>query len=439
MAGDRVLVAVSGGSDSVALLHLLWRLRDELDIDLCAAHLDHALRAESRDEADFVRRFCAALCVPLVERRISVNTALGRGQGGVEQVAREVRYAFLREAAAEAGCQLIALGHHRGDQAETLLQRLVRGSGPGGLAAMQPRSGTLIRPLLDISREEILAYLCAHDLSWVEDPSNRDPRFTRNRIRSELLPLLQTFNPRIEDGLCRLAQRLACEEDYWAAQVGSLSMAEGEVRLALGECRRWHPALRDRMLRRAMEQVRGDLRRIEEKHVNAAAALLQGGGEYKECHLPGLWVAADCGVLRLRGAPPQAALPFSIEIPAPGSYVLPEGRTLQVSLSDQALGEGAHAVEFCACEIPFPLRVRSWHAGDRIRPTGLGGQKKVKDVFREARLPREERGRVPLLLGAGRVLWVAGLRRCEGLLPLPEPGKILRVVLDDAKMETLRL
>ncbi|WP_305041565.1 tRNA lysidine(34) synthetase TilS [Geoalkalibacter sp.] len=440
VAGDRVLVAVSGGGDSMALLHLLWSLREDFGVILRAAHLDHALRPQSAAEADFVRSFCEHLAVPLHVARIAVPDHLERGCGGVEQVAREVRHRFLAQAAMEADCNLIALGHHRGDQAETLLHRLVRGAGPTGLAGMRPRNGRLIRPLLGVARGEILAYLQERGIGWVEDPSNQDLGLTRNRLRHLVLPLLETFNPRVEEGLARLAERFAREEDYWRLQVEPLVESFGEVRLPLAETAALHPALRDRVLRQAMLRARGDLRGIEDKHVAAAAHLLEKSGRgRKDFHLPGLWLVAERGWLRLLPELPEVPPAFCLDIPAPGVYRLPDGRCLRLSLEDRARGESPRAVEYAAEALGFPLRARSWRAGDRMRLEGMTGRKKIKDLFAEARLSRDERSRAPLLLHGEEILWLAGVRRCAGLRPLAGGGKILRVVLDDAKMETLRL
>lgn len=439
-AGDRILVAVSGGGDSVALLHLLWSLRAEFGVDLHAAHLDHALRAESAAEADFVRSWCAGLGVPLRVARIAVGERLEPGRGGLEQVARAARHEFLRETAAEMGCNLIALGHHRGDQAETLLHRLVRGAGPTGLVAMRPRSGHLVRPLLGVSRGEIRAYLLRQGLCWVEDSSNQDLGMARNRLRHEVLPLLETFNPRIEEGLARLAERLAREEDYWRLQVESWVKPGADVCLPQAQTAALHPALRDRVLRQAIGQARGDLRGIEDKHVAAAARLLQKSGMgRKEYHLPGLWLLAEQGMLHFRTEPPTSLPAYSISIPTPGVYVLPDGRCLRLSLEERPRGESPRAVEYSAAEVCFPLRVRSWRPGDRMRLSGMPGRKKVKELFLEARLSLEERSRVPLLVREAEILWLVGLRRCDGRGPSADGGKILRVVLDDAKMETLRL
>ena len=326
--GDAVLVAVSGGADSVALLHILTSLAAALDIRVHAAHLDHALRPESRDEALFVEHLCGALQVPLTLQRIAVREVLRPGMGGLEQAARTVRRRFLEEAADLAGCRLIALAHHAGDQAETFLHRLLRGAGPGGLAAMRPHSVRFIRPLLGVTKGDILSYLKERDLPWVEDASNQDVSLTRNRIRHELLPLLKTFNPRIEDHLCRLSARFALEEDCWAEKIPPLAVWEGELHLSLAQIAGLHPAIRDRVVRQAMHEVRGDLRGIEEKHVAAVSALLVRSG-HKQCHLPGLWVGKTPEVLRFRRAEPDAAQAFSLQVDAPGLWVLTDGRSIR--------------------------------------------------------------------------------------------------------------
>lgn len=436
--GDAVLVAVSGGADSVALLHILTCLADVLAIRIHAAHLDHALRPESRDEALFVQRLCCELQVPLILQRIAVRETLHPGMGGLEQTARTIRRRFLEDAADHAGCRLIALAHHAGDQAETFLHRMLRGAGPGGLAAMQPQSGRFIRPLLSVTKSAILAYLKQQDVPWVEDVSNQDVSLTRNRIRHELLPLLKTYNPRIEDQLCRLSNRFALEEDFWSEQIVPLAVQEGELRLSLSQIAGLHPALRDRVVRQAMQEVRGDLRGIEEKHVAAVSALLGRSG-YKQCHLPGLWIGKTSDALRFRRSAPVVAPGFLVQVSDAGHWVLPDGRSMRFEIDEVSQGQGPLQVEFSAASVAFPLLVRSWRAGDRIRPAGLAGHKKIKKIFIEERILPEERMRIPILTHGEEVLWIAGLRRCAGHLPEPGQGKILRVVLEDVKTKTLGL
>jgi tRNA(Ile)-lysidine synthase len=201
--GDRLLVAVSGGPDSMALLHVLALLRSKMGHALVAHGVDHGLRTEAAAELDLAAELSRTLAVPFDRTGLRVPPG-----GNLQARARDARYAALRAAAARAGCSAIATAHHRADRAETVLLRLLRGAGPRGLAVLPPRSGDLVRPLLRATREAIDAHLARHGVPFARDPSNRDPRFLRVRVRMELLPLLRALSPSIEEHLCALADQL---------------------------------------------------------------------------------------------------------------------------------------------------------------------------------------------------------------------------------------
>ncbi|MBE0596728.1 MAG: tRNA lysidine(34) synthetase TilS [Desulfuromonadales bacterium] len=429
--GDRVLVALSGGADSVCLLHLLRTLVPRFGLTLEAAHLDHGMRPESVADAGFVAQLCAQLAIPLTLDRVQVPQEARRQRRGVEETARDLRRDFLRRVAAAQGCRVIALGHHRGDQAETVLHRLLRGTGPTGLAGMRPQNGPFIRPLLAVTREQILAFLARHRLDWREDATNADPQFTRNRIRHQLLPLLQQFNPQLEPRLAELSRRLWLEEDYWRRESESglarlaRFAAEGELRLDRCGLLALHPALRARVVRLALEKVRGDLHGVAAVHLESLESLLQGDRPQAEAHLPGAWVACRYDQLWLRRQMPAAPPPCRIEITAPGIFSLPGGE-LRVTVETAAVGEGAYAIELAADAIAFPLCVRRPRPGDRFRPSGGSGRRKLKEFFIDSRVEREAR-RETLVLEGEQILWLIGRRRCEGSRPCP--GKpVLRVV-----------
>lgn len=431
--GDRVLVALSGGPDSVALLHLLVGASRRLKLDLHAAHLDHALRDESREDARFVSDLCSSLGIPLVVERRDVAALARLHRKGLEETARDQRRRFLLVTARKLGCVAIALGHHRGDQAETVLHRLLRGTGPAGLAGMRPRNGLFIRPLLSFSRGQILTFLSEQGHSFVEDASNRERRFTRNRIRLELLPLLGEFNPRLEEHLAGLARRFAEDEDFWnveaaGALAGLRQAGERESWLDRLRLLALHPALRSRVLRMALGEVRGHLDGLSAVHLQALEDLLQGGPAQGEIHLPSAWAARRYQRLWLRTAPPEKSPPFVRVVDGPATVSLPDGRRLLFGLADTPRGEHSGAVEFAAGQVAFPLTVRTFRPGDRFHPLGAPGGKKLKDFFIDQKVEREVRASLPLV-AADDILWVVGVRRCAGYGIKPGGGPVLRIEL----------
>jgi tRNA(Ile)-lysidine synthase len=441
--GDRVLVAVSGGADSVALLHLLHALAPTFPLTVLAAHLDHGMRPESPQDAEFVRGLCAGLDVVLIEGRVDVPVLAAQRRRGLEETAREARRQFLCEAAARQRCVAIALGHHRDDQAETVLFRLLRGSALTGLAAMRPRSTLFIRPLLSFSRQQILDFLAAQRLPFVEDASNADVTFTRNRIRHQVLPLLRDFNPRIEEHLTRFSRRLALEEDYWEREERRLlaelgRVGDAEVRFERGGLLAQHPAVRLRLLRRALLSVRGDLQGVASCHLEGIDGLLLAERPQAELHLPGAWAGRRYEQLWLRRVAPEACPSCLFTIDGPGTYPLPGGGELQVVLVPSPLGEDRRAAEFDAARVPFPLTLRSPRPGDRFRPAGLDGSKKLKDLLIDAKMPREKRQRL-LLVVADEILWVVGMRRCAGWPPAQPGGMVLRLVAQLPESPTIHL
>lgn len=432
--GSRVLVAVSGGADSIALLLLLHRVAGSLELHLEAAHLDHGLRPESPDDARFVEHFCADLGVPLTRERREVAVLARKCRGNLEEIAREVRRDFLMATARSRSCQWVALGHHADDQAETFLMRLVRGSGPSGLAGMRMIDPPIVRPLLVYLRAELLAYLQEEQVSWREDASNSDTAFTRNRIRQDLLPLMVTYNPNVVAQLAGLCAQLDQDKQFWA----------GLVAKELARCGHWQggvftldrlqliaaaPALAGRLVRAALEQVRGDLRGLTAGHVADVLELANAELPQGELDLPGTWVARRYDRLRFCRLRPADADPVEMVLEGPGLYRLPQGQALKLTLETRAQGESAGAVEFAAAATPFPLRLRSWRPGDRFRPSGMRGTKKLQDLFVDLKLPREERQQAVLLLQGDEILWVVGVRRSAGRRPRMA-GEVLRAVVE---------
>ncbi|WP_303721385.1 tRNA lysidine(34) synthetase TilS [Malonomonas rubra] len=433
-SGNRVLVAVSGGVDSVVLLHLLADSAARFGLQVQVAHLDHQIRSNSHYDADFVRQLSDSLQLPCVVGVVDVP-ALKRGAGiSLEMAGRQARRDFLLRTADQVDARMIALAHHRDDQVETFLLRLLRGSGATGLAAMRTLHGRWWRPLLDCSREQIQTYAKTRNLSWVEDASNVDPQFLRNRVRHNLVPQLGEINPQFSGRVSELCRQLQVDEDYWCQQVEAvfpslIESAQDGLRLKRQELLGLHEALRVRVLREALRQLRGDLQRLEAIHLNAIVELVTGKRSQAQLDLPGCWVARRYETLWLRKCAPESVSSYDMELPVPGELRLPCGRVLRVHLTDEPAGEFALAVEFSLAEIGAQLRVRSWQPGDRFEPLGLQGSKKLKLFFGDAKVELEDRLRVPLLISGKQILWLAGMRRSRHATVNERTKEILRVEL----------
>jgi tRNA(Ile)-lysidine synthase len=420
---EAVLVAVSGGSDSVALLHLFGRLRAETPFPLSVAHLNHALRGKESDmDEAFVGELAARHQVPWFTRRLSPGQ-LGDAAEGMEAAARRARYDFLRETAGRIGAARVALGHTRDDQAETFLLRLLRGAGPRGLGGIYPSlHGVFIRPLLEISRESLQLHLRESGVSWREDSSNQDLARTRNRIRHQLLPWLQSqYNPEIDEVLSRTTGVLRDEEEYLDSVTRELARRlvreeEQGLSLAVPAVRVLPPALRRRLLRSFLERATGEpcpppdfettsaLEALVREGRHQAAITIASGLEIRV-------VYSDLVAL-LRPAPvPQASVP----LPVPGEAALPElGLRLsarQVSLAeagDPKRLRSAGRAFLDADALPGPLEVRRRREGDHFRPLGAPGESKLKAFLIDRKVPQPVRDRIPLVVAGDQIAWVVG-------------------------------
>ncbi len=431
--GSRVLVAVSGGADSVALLSLLHQVADSMELQLQAAHLDHALRDTSYADARFVEQLCADLGIPLVVERRDVAGVTKQRKGNLEEVARDIRRDFLENVAQNCHCQLIALGHHADDQAETFLMRLLRGSGPAGLAGMRLVNQPVVRPLLSFHHDELLTYLQENEIAWREDESNLDQAFTRNRVRHNLLPLLESYNPNIRGQLAGLCDLMRQDDDFWVTLVAQEvarcgKWLEGRYTLERSLLLELAPALIGRMIRAVLQQVRGDLRGVTAIHVADILKLARADAPQGELDLPGVWVARRYEKLLFSKQKPEIDAYFETVLSKPGCYSMPDGRQLHLLLDEQTFGEGTETVEFAAASVPFPLQLRHYQPGDRLRPSGMSGTKKLQDLFVDLKLTKEERQKTLVVLKDDEVLWVVGIRRSEGRRP-KDGESVLRIVI----------
>jgi len=439
--GERVLLGVSGGPDSMALLHALWEMRGEFGLRLAVAHLDHGLRPEAAAEEIFVRQAALGLGLPFVSERADVRGLAERKRLPLEEAAREARYGFLTKAAVELSAVKIALGHTADDQAESVLMRLLRGSGTRGLSGIPPkRTDLFIRPLIEVYRRDVESFLRERGVPSREDASNRSPRFLRNRIRHELIPALETYNPRIRRILCETAERFRREEDFWENLVGEQfpSLVRHHEADGLGldiPLLAALPApLRLRVFRRAVEVLLGNLRGFGFPHFQAVENLWPNPGPNKGIRLPrGIGVSKCYGEL-VFSRDQGKGFAFEYAVSRPGILQIPEiGRAMRFSVRDRARAESfGEKPEIALLEgdhIRFPLIVRSFRPGDRFQPLGMKGQKKIKDYFIDQKIPLGRRRKIPLLVFQGQVLWVAGLRLDHRYRLKPESRRVLEAEL----------
>ncbi len=419
--GDTVLVAVSGGPDSVCLLAALHALSEELSISLQVAHLDHMFRGrESADEALFVAKLAERLGLPSTIEAVDA-AALCRERGlSVQAGAREARYAFLSRTAERTGASRIATGHTATDQAETVLLRLLRGAGGAGLSGIPPMRGPFIRPLIETTREEVLERLTRSGLSFMTDPSNAKPLYTRNRIRLELMPLLKQFNPRIVETLAAEAALFKDENEALdlsvetAVQAITEKQGDGFV-VRRGAFLALHPAIRRRLLRRLAEALAEGLSGLSWVQVDEALQFMSAAPTGRTMRLPAA-LTIERTYERFLIGPPTATAPFDYPLAVPGRTAVPEcGIEVEALLcSDpETLLDANYYWQalFDYDKMCLPLRVRSRRPGDRFHPAGLGGKsKKLQDLLVDAKVPRHQRDAVPLLCSGAELLWVMGMR-----------------------------
>lgn len=422
--GDTVLVAVSGGPDSLSLLHLLWTEREARQVRVEAAHLDHGLRgAEAAAEANWVAEWCRERGIACHVGREDVAAWASAHKQSPQEAARAVRYAFLERTAAATGADKIATGHTRDDQAETVLSHILRGTGTDGLRGIPQRRGRVVRPMLEVSRAEIDAYCAAHGLSPRQDSSNFSPdHYTRNRLRLELLPQLRReYNPRVDDALVRLSEIAARDSDYLAQQAqAALADVTREsdafhVQLDRAALAILHPALLRSVLRLALAKLRGTGEGVSYAHLETVckAVLSSRSTAFAlalPCPLCTVRVTDQVFTLTLANIPlPLGSV--SAALPVPGEAALPELGWVLTASWDEMPG----AVRLDADRVDFAsLTARNRRTGDRVDPLGMGGRhKKVSDIFTDAKVPRSERGRTPIVADAHGLVWVAGQTLAE--------------------------
>jgi len=455
---SHLLVAVSGGPDSVCLLHILVKLRDELEIGLHVAHLDHQLRgAEAEADARYVSNLARHLGIPATIEQRDVKGYQRHKRISLEEAAREVRYTFLAQVAKAIGASQVAVGHTRDDHIETVLMHLVRGTGTRGLRGLQPRaewqysgnSLTIIRPLLQVSREETASYCHDHELTPRIDASNLSLSPLRNRIRHQLLPLLKSYNPQVTEALLRTAE-IASDDLAFIDKEGSqlwneIAQRQGKT-IILDKARLLElpSALQRHLLRMSIEKLLGNVMDIEMRHIEEIMdALTKPAG--KRLSLPGGLIFSVEYDRYLIGKDPAALFPFPIlegesQLKLPGRTTLPGWHIEATIIDPSALKgklEGALAPSETMTPLPLnkgkgikgmglinnlftayfdrdktgdKLLVRGHQPGDRFQPLGMSQPKKLNEFMIDAKIPQAWRRRIPLVCSPQHIIWVVGWR-----------------------------
>ena len=410
-----IIVGLSGGADSVALLHVLCKKKDEWNIT--AVHIHHGLRGEDADrDALFAEMFCRKLGVPFVLKKVDVKAESRLRRMGEEETGRALRYEIFRELAGEEG--YIAVAHHRKDQAETILMRLCRGTGLTGLTGMAPVRENICRPLLFCSREEVEHYCLENGLEWREDASNQEDKYTRNKLRLQVLPVLEEINPKAVEHIAETAELLALEEDFLEQQTAACyetvkrKGGEEEVCLDRKLLLELHPAMKKRVLRKAMtEFLSADLSQVQ---IEALEDLLQKETGKKRDFPEGISAENryDVLVLSKKG---EKADGYCYPLPLGERTAIPEaGIFITVWLSErQENGENMEC--FDHDKVKGELFCRTRKTGDLIRLQK--GRKKIKELYIDEKVPRGERERLPLIAAGDEILWAVGLRTAQAGRP----------------------
>lgn len=450
--GCTVVAAVSGGPDSMTLLGLLCTLAEKHSLRIHAAHLDHGLRGEeSEADAKFVDETCRNWGVPVVMERTDVAALRARRRLSWEAAAREARYDFLARVSASVGASAVVLGHTADDQAETVLLHLLRGTGLRGLQGMlslsrwRGRDGApdvaLSRPLLRVTRQETEAYCAEHQIVPRQDSSNRDERFTRNRIRMSLIPQLRRYNPAVREALTRLSQTAARDMAYIDEQVREawsqvVAQEPWGLRLDRGAFNSIHPSIQAHLLQHAYTHLAGDGEQMSLVQVEEARRLAAQGAGRSLSLGHGLRFVTSYEDMVITGRAPELPWPPFEEqyLPVPGSVCTGGWRVVakEVPVSDLAdhlPSDGPFCVRLSLDVLGNELLLRTRRPGDRFQPLGMDGSKKLKEFLIDAHVPRAWRDGIPLAVGPHGVAWVAGWRIAHWARVTPETRQVVELSL----------
>ncbi|MBF0226303.1 MAG: tRNA lysidine(34) synthetase TilS [Desulfobacterales bacterium] len=436
---DSILIGVSGGPDSVTLLYFLNQISPKYNLNLAIAHLNHSLRGkESDNEAEFVESLSKKLNLPFYLKKEDVSTYKEKNKLSLEEAGRQIRYEFFLKISNQNGFNKIALGHNLNDNAELILMNLIRGSGILGMSGIPPvRDGIIIRPLIEVKRHQIIEFLKENKLSYVTDISNYDTKFLRNKIRNDLIPLLEAkYNPNTSDSLNRLGLILRAEDEWMDSIIEPLfqgiilSFKKGELIFSLLKFVNYPIAVKRRILRRAISLVKENLRKITHFHIENAIDIIEGPRNKANIDLPdNIKIFKDNQKISLiNGNLKQIEtkndfINFEYYIGMPEN----DGEIIYIRESDiyikfsimkwdnnfELLCNNENIAYFDVKNLNFPVCIRNFKDGDRFIPFGMKGSQKLKKFFINNKVSAHKKKTCPILLSGKDIMWVIGYRTSE--------------------------
>jgi len=440
-SGDKVVVAFSGGIDSTALIYILNSLSGKLKIKLFAAHLNHQIRGKDADgDASFVKRISDKLGIPCFTEKFDVPEFARQEKLNLEDAARRIRYEFLERIAAKTGANKIALAHNADDNIETFLMRLIRGTGMKGLKGIPPVRDKIIRPMIELYRKDIEQYLSSKKITARIDKTNYETKYLRNRVRRDLIPALESYNPNIRQSLIRAISAANAIQDFIESKAKeafkkAISLkTNDQIKLDIKELIKVDPMLRGDVLRMAIEHVKKDLTDISFVHIDDIIDQL--GKNKAEIDLPGIYAIVNKGMLSISRQRPQKSKPaqFLRKLEIPGEIRDESGgMIIEADIMDSVPTSELHAKNPYQAFLDYdkiakPLIVRNRREGDAYSPLGLKGSKKLQDIFVDEKIDIDERDRIPVVEDATpKIVWVVGYRMAEEAKVTAKTKKVVKL------------
>lgn len=421
----KVMVAVSGGPDSVALLHLFNRWRNKWNFTLYAITFDHQLRAEAKEDVEYVETLCKAWDIPLIAKRLHVREFKIKHKVSTQVAARELRYKAFHDVIEQYAIDYLALGHHGDDQIETIIMRLLRSTNLSSFVGIPYKrafsTGEIIRPLLAVSKAEIEAYCERNNLHYRIDPSNEDTLYTRNYVRQLIVPKLKEKNENLHVTIQRLAESLQEDEDYlrkeaerFFQKIVLLSSHNRSATIEVTHMLSRPVSLQRRIFRLTLDYLYDSkMPQLSYSHEQIFLSLLKPNIENKVLHFPNnLVIETSYGKIHFyfNKEDEQPFLEVVEHIPA--TILLPDGNVMEVFYTNQSESKSDNELIFPTSQIDFPLYIRTRKPGDRMRYKGLSGSKKIKDILIDEKIPRAERDRIFVVSDSNdKILWLVGIRK----------------------------